>query len=84
MDDSKIDSKDLQIDMRNCTICGKVTKEKRICKECFMEWYPKIKKFIDENPGITYMGLVMRKDPPAPRNVIYEFDQAGLIKVKEG
>ena len=78
----KIDTSDLEI--ANCKICGKITNDaKSICKVCFTTWYPVLKKFVDAHPGVTYMGLVMRKDPPAPRNIIYEFTQAGFIKVKE-
>ena len=70
--------------MKNCKICGQITNETNaICKECFMTYFPLLKKFVDTHSGITYMEAVFHKELPVPRNVLYEFTEAKLIKVKE-
>ena len=85
MSDDKIDTEDLnlEVNIENCPICGKIMpKDAKICRECFSEYFPKIKKFVDEHPGIDYLSLAGRTNPPAPRNVIYHFVDKGFIKVK--
>jgi len=75
----KIGIEDLK--MKSCKICGKLSDED-ICKYCLAEYQPKISRFIREYPGITYAEAVFSKDLPVPRNVLYEFSNAGIIKIK--
>ena len=79
----KITPSELKLDIVNCKICGEVCNDsKGICKKCFATYYPKIKAFMNANPGLTYLALVGHKDIPVPRRVFYEFEQAGFIKVR--
>lgn len=55
----------------NCKICLEITSEKNsICKKCFMEYFPKIKKFVDNNPNISYAEALFNKKMPVPRRVL--------------
>ena len=66
-----------------CSICGNLSTEK-ICSGCMMEFFPKLKSFLDDNPGMTYLEINFHKDLPISRKVLYEFVQAGIIKIKGG
>lgn len=68
--------------MINCKICGKLTNEKYICLDCLQEYQPKLKEFFDKYPGLTYLEAVFHKQLPVKRNILYEFSQAGIIKIK--
>jgi hypothetical protein len=69
--------------MINCKICGKLTNsENGICTPCLSEYQPKIKAFLEDNPGLTYMEAVCHKELPIPRNAFYELSNAGIITIK--
>jgi hypothetical protein len=79
MSDDKIDMGDLT--WSTCTICEKQSSDK-ICKYCMQEHHPKIKKFLDDHPGITYMEAVFSKNLPVSRSILYNFVQQGIVKLK--
>ena len=77
----KIATADLSFTMTNCPICGKLTNDK-ICLECMQSYHAPLKAFIEQHPGITYMEAICHTQRPVPRNVIYEFDKAGILKIR--
>jgi hypothetical protein len=67
--------------MVNCKICEKLGNED-ICTGCLSQYQPMLKDFTDKYPNLTYLEAVFHTKLPVPRNVLYEFTKANIIKIK--